>query len=413
MASTGPIALAFGASATYPIGGLQFDEQIINTFTPGQTLTVSVVSAAFDPYIQILDNADNVIAVNDDGGSGTNAQISFSPQAGAIYRVRTIGFPSNPAVGSAYTLEVSDASPAVPGTAASAAPDTTVGAPSFFQLNQFTANAASTDPSGITQSGPTTIIDTDTGRPYYDLTDSADTFDMRNNRAADTFYLRGLTGNDNIEGNELTNVINGNRGNDTINGGSGDDNLRGGKDSDVIDAGDGNDFIVNGNNNNDTVSGGAGNDTINGGKDNDILFGGNGNDVLSGDFGQDWLVGGTANNPTDGTDRYVLRADADPTLGLSSTSATVNGADVILGFGAGDTIQLDSGLNINNVEFELVTLNLNITDTTLASNVPSGNVLSTALRLNQAGASGNGQYLGVVYGVTPDALKATGVFVNP
>lgn len=413
MASTGPIALAFGASATYPIGGLQFDEQIINTFTPGQTLTVSVVSAAFDPYIQILDNADNVIAVNDDGGSGTNAQISFSPQAGAIYRVRTIGFPSNPAVGSAYTLEVSDASPAVPGTAASAAPDTTVGAPSFFQLNQFTANAASTDPSGITQSGPTTIIDTDTGRPYYDLTDSADTFDMRNNRAADTFYLRGLTGNDNIEGNELTNVINGNRGNDTINGGSGDDNLRGGKDSDVIDAGDGNDFIVNGNNNNDTVSGGAGNDTINGGKDNDILFGGSGNDVLSGDFGQDWLVGGTANNPTDGTDRYVLRADADPTLGLSSTSATVNGADVILGFGAGDTIQLDSGLSINNVEFELVTLNLNITDTTLASNVPSGNVLSTALRLNQAGASGNGQYLGVVYGVTPDALKATGVFVNP
>ena len=57
---------------------------------------------------------------------------------------------------------------------------------------------------------------------------------------------RGGSGDDNITGNEISNLILGNRGNDTITGNGGNDSLRGGTGDDtyVVGAGDGRDLVI-------------------------------------------------------------------------------------------------------------------------------------------------------------------------
>jgi Ca2+-binding RTX toxin-like protein len=119
--------------------------------------------------------------------------------------------------------------------------------------------------------------------------------------------ISGREGNDEIAGGEGRDVIDGTSGNDQISGGAGNDVLRGGSGADQI-AGDAG---------NDQISGGADDDDINGGEGNDVMNGNGGNDILDGcDSTGDVLIGGA------GSDMLLVSA-----------------TDLVLGFGAGDTVE--------------------------------------------------------------------------
>ncbi|WP_442921656.1 calcium-binding protein [Microcoleus sp. Aus8_D2] len=180
--------------------------------------------------------------------------------------------------------------------------------------------------------------------------------------------VRGLDGNDFIQGSSSADRVNGNAGDDTILGGDGNDTLWGGRDNDRIEGNAGNDSIA-GNLGNDTLSGGAGDDILRGGQNNDVLIGGAGNDQLVGDLGRDTLTGEAGN------DLFVLRVNA--------AASSVSEADVIADFTAGqDAIALTNGLTFAGIALDA-----------------SGS--NTAIRI-----IATGKILGVVTGVQPAALSA-------
>lgn len=92
---------------------------------------------------------------------------------------------------------------------------------------------------------------------------------------------KGGSGNDQIYGNEYSNVLTGNAGDDTLKGLDGNDTLYGGSGVDTLEGGDGND-VLNAGTSVDWVYGGAGNDTIIVGAGNfyDNVDGGSGTDTL-------------------------------------------------------------------------------------------------------------------------------------
>jgi len=77
-----------------------------------------------------------------------------------------------------------------------------------------------------------------------------------------TTVIRGLGGNDTLDGGTSSDLIFGDKGNDTLRGNTGNDDLRGGQDDDVID----------GNAGTDTIRGGAGSNTLTGGADSDTFI---------------------------------------------------------------------------------------------------------------------------------------------
>ena len=132
---------------------------------------------------------------------------------------------------------------------------------------------------------------------------------------------------------------------------------------------------------NDSLTGLEGNDTLYGGKENDILEGGDGDDQLWGDLGQDILKGGAGN------DKFFL-------IGNSAVLGLPEQADVITDFQPGDTIGLASGLLLDQLVFEAITLQLD-------GGLPS---ISTAIKL------GN-NYLAIVQGVETSTLNPN-VFIG-
>lgn len=99
--------------------------------------------------------------------------------------------------------------------------------------------------------------------------------------------LRGLAGNDILQGSIGDDNLYGDEGDDTLNGADGNDNLYGGPGDDVIQAGVGNDLLV----------GGPGNDELYGGPGDDVLIGGPGADYFDCGDGQDVVIDF---NPTQG-----------------------------------------------------------------------------------------------------------------
>lgn len=85
----------------------------------------------------------------------------------------------------------------------------------------------------------------------------------------------GGSGNDELIGNEVSNVLTGNGGDDTLFGAGAGDDLRGGNGTDVL----------NGNAGNDTMDGGDGLDSVIGGLGDDWIAGGTGADFLDGSPG--------------------------------------------------------------------------------------------------------------------------------
>jgi len=132
---------------------------------------------------------------------------------------------------------------------------------------------------------------------------------------------------------------------------------------------------------NNILMGLEGNDILHGGKENDILDAGIGNDQLWGDLGQDILIGGPGN------DTFFL-------IGNSAVLSLPEQADVITDFQPGDTIGLASGLLLDQLVFEPITLQLD-------GGLPS---VSTAIKLGS-------NYLAIVQGVQTSTLTPN-VFIG-
>lgn len=174
--------------------------------------------------------------------------------------------------------------------------------------------------------------------------------------------VKGGSGNDQITGNQVANLLYGNGGNDVLNGDAGNDTLVGGIGADRLNGGADIDtasyagavkgVVANltastantndakgdiyssienlaGSSYADRLYGDSGANTLSGGAGDDLLSGAAGNDVLFGGAGADDLYGGT------GADRFIFSATSD------STSAAV-GRDSIFDFLAaqGDRIDL-------------------------------------------------------------------------
>lgn len=170
--------------------------------------------------------------------------------------------------------------------------------------------------------------------------------------AGDTFVsienLEGSSSNDELTGDDNTNVLWGNAGNDTLDGGGGGDVLLGNGGDDVIDGGDGNDSLI-GNRGDDTLAGGNGNDTLDGGDGEDVLWGnggdddlqgGDGNDLLRGNWGNDRLEGGWGNDT-------LLGGEGDDPLLRGRGGADLikggDGNDFLVGNTGNDTLKGGDG----------------------------------------------------------------------
>ena len=181
--------------------------------------------------------------------------------------------------------------------------------------------------------------------------------------------LRGEGGADNLIGDAGADLLYGGDGDDYISGGAQYDVIHGGDGDDRVDGGDGRDTVYLGAGNDvfldndqtgthahdavwggdgaDRILGGGGDDAFHGEAGADEITGGIGDDVLSGGAGADVFLfasGDGADLVTDfalGEDLLVIDgAGIDPGDLPSDVTAAQDGTDVVLSYGAGDTIRL-------------------------------------------------------------------------
>lgn len=170
--------------------------------------------------------------------------------------------------------------------------------------------------------------------------------------------LNGFTGNDRLEGSY---------GNDILLGGYGADVLAGHQDHDWLDGGNGNDQLFGGaghdvllgQGGHDHLFGMVGNDQLYGGSGNDTIFAGSGRNLLSGGSGNDKLHGGQGpdqfefNGGADEIFNFDVRLDtitieSDLWSGnlspsdLGSLFGSENASGVLLDFGGGNSLQINS-----------------------------------------------------------------------
>jgi Ca2+-binding RTX toxin-like protein len=184
----------------------------------------------------------------------------------------------------------------------------------------------------------------------------------------------GEAGNDTLSGNGGSDYLAGGDGNDHLDGDAigvaaqyhGDDELNGGSGNDILYGRGGSDRLL----------GGSGDDYLAGGDDGDFLNGGYGSDYLLGEAGDDTLVGSAGYDVLDGgsgSNRYELHyGDAEELIVLSDTAGGAgqgthdiylpagvsasqlrvaqggsHGTDLVIGYGAGDTITLSGVLGFD------------------------------------------------------------------
>ena len=158
----------------------------------------------------------------------------------------------------------------------------------------------------------------------------------------------GGSGNDEINGNHVGNMLSGLAGNDTMNGGAGNDTLYGGAQHDYLAGGDNNDVLYGGGGV-DTLLGQGGDDSMSGGWFNDVLYGGDGNDTLRGDGGNDNLYGGADDDLMyggTGNDRIFGGISGADTLYGGAQHDYMDGGDgndVLYGEGGVDTMRGGDG----------------------------------------------------------------------
>lgn len=204
-------------------------------------------------------------------------------------------------------------------------PDSNVGEVQFSGLNFNLRNFTRTGISALLENEDWVVIPRALNANFR----AANAYTMGN------LTIRGLGGNDTLEGAEGNDLILGGAGNDRLVESQGTDTLRGGAGDDrimastasgnnLLDGGTGNDTILSGVgndriygragndvlrdtgydlNDNDTMWGGAGNDRLIATNGNDVLFGGGGNDRLKAAAGQpsaNRMAGGAGNDTLDG-----------------------------------------------------------------------------------------------------------------
>ena len=149
--------------------------------------------------------------------------------------------------------------------------------------------------------------------------------------------LTGWTGNDQLNGGSGNDTLQGGDGLDTLNGGDNADTLKGGNDADELNGDGGNDSlegqagndILNGDGGNDSLEGQAGNDILNGGDGDDTAGGGIGDDIIDGGTGNDSLTGWKGNdNITGGTGNDMVKGgDGLDTLNGGDNADTLKGGN--------------------------------------------------------------------------------------
>ncbi|MEM7767252.1 MAG: hypothetical protein AAF253_07165 [Pseudomonadota bacterium] len=143
-------------------------------------------------------------------------------------------------------------------------------------------------------------------------------------------FIAGEDGNDRLDGNEGNDTLFGDKGNDVLLGRAGNDLLDGGSGNDTLLGGGGRDQL-NARAGDDTLNGGGGDDVVNGAAGNDTLFGNIGDDVVNGGSGNDRIDGGAGDDlllGQAGTDTFVFNASDE-------------GSDLVVGFTAGETVELN------------------------------------------------------------------------
>ncbi len=169
-------------------------------------------------------------------------------------------------------------------------------------------------------------------------------------------------GNDTLSGGDGPDTLSGGNGDDDLSGGAGNDRVAGDAGNDALKGGAGND-VMTGDAGDDQVFGDAGDDTGYGGDGNDIvagdagddrLFGDVGADILSGSAGADWLYGGAGNDRlVGGLGRDIMKGDAGrDTFAFDDreTAATRKSADYIVDFAGKLGDKLDLALIDANVK---------------------------------------------------------------
>lgn len=152
------------------------------------------------------------------------------------------------------------------------------------------------------------------------------------------------SGNDNLRGGNLVDLLDGGAGIDTLYGAAGDDEVAPGEGDDLAYGGLGNDqileFASSTGSGNDTLHGEAGNDTIAGGAGDDALYGGEGDDNLRPGVAADIAYGGKGN------DRFVddnFQVPDDDAFygGLGSDTMTSSqGNDSLFGGAGNDVLEV-------------------------------------------------------------------------
>jgi len=176
------------------------------------------------------------------------------------------------------------------------------------------------------------------------------------------------SGDDNLYGGDVRDILNGNKGKDFISGGNGDDILSGdenndiilgdlgedliwgGKGNDSLNGGEGNDLIL-GKGNNDFIDGDMDNDTLKGGKGDDLMLGSQGDDYLFGNQGSDTICGGEGNDLISGDESADILGgcEGNDTLygGEDNDSLTGGkGDDILYGELGNDSLTGGSGNDI-------------------------------------------------------------------
>ncbi len=198
----------------------------------------------------------------------------------------------------------------------------------------------------LTQSGPDVILGYGSGDSVRFENVTLDHW-----RLYERQELSGTSASETLEGRENADRLFGNGGNDILLG----HGMR-----DLLDGGDGNDRLEGGVDH-DTLHGGAGDDTLEGGSSHDQLTGGLGDDLLLGGTGRDTyhFTTGDGQDTIEGFDPGYDKLTIDGVnvtdLGAlpSVVQGTVVGGDLIITYGAGDSILIQTSAALHQAHPDL------------------------------------------------------------
>jgi Ca2+-binding RTX toxin-like protein len=324
-----------------------------------------------NPFLELRDGTGALVASNDDGGPGNNAELTYIVPNGASGTYYLVARDAGSGSG-AFRLETTmlDQPPLstiiVGADAAATHPVTIIGSDAPDEL--YGTNLGDTISGGlggdyINGAGGADLLTGGPGDDNFDNLDPTDTvsagdgFDRMNTTfswtlASDQEFLN-LYGANNVSGtgNSGSNLIYGNDGANTLSGAAGNDVIDGYFGNDRIDGGTGYDtaayyfegavnvsLAIAGAQNTgsagfdtligiENLDGGAFADRLTGNAGGNVLYGGGGNDTLTGGGGRDLLTG------AGGLDRMKLNA-------LSDSGTTFAQRDVLNTFAHGDKVDL-------------------------------------------------------------------------